>query len=284
MKGNLSHSKSCQIARTVLEGRHGFQHRWRERTEVNEALDGIAKSDDAILVMLRGAAGAGISSILEDLSARFCDDVIVVTPCLYSSRLNMIGQVLHALFPFSSFRSHKYVPESLIQFRKVARTIIILDDLDIISSQNNMEEVVFDELYQLARSPSRYTIIMSTRNRKLLEHYSKLRGVTSVVIPVSGVIPAADVSAVIQGFFDWCNQQYDTRAQSPCGSQFRKFYLDMPIDRIIYACETLYCSELLKIHLRSNGKKIIYTDAPFTYELPDHFSDLRHKVEYKAFS
>ena len=284
MKDNLSNSKNRQIARTVLEGLHGFQHRWLERTEVNEALDGIAKSDDAILVMLRGAAGAGISSILEELTARFRDEVIVVTPRIYSSRLNMIGQILHALFPFSSFRSHKHVPESLIQCRQVARKIIILDDLDIISSQNNMEEVIFGELYQLARSPTRYTIIMSTRNRKLLEHYSTLKGATSMVIAVSGVIPAAEVSTVVQGFFDWCNQQYDTRAQSPCMSQFRKFYQDMPIDRIIYACETLYCSELLKTHLRSNGKKVNFTDTPFTREVPDHFSDLRHKVEFKAFS
>ncbi|WP_248795871.1 hypothetical protein [Pseudomonas sp. MWU13-2105] len=284
MKRNLSLSKKRQIARTVLEGLHGFQHRWPERTKVNEALDSIAKSDDAILVMLRGAAGAGISSILEEFSLKFYDEVIVVTPRIYSTRLNIIGQVLHALFPFSSFPTYKHVPESLIQCRQAARKTIIFDDLDIISSQNNMEEVIFGQLYQLARSRGRYKIIMSTRNRRLLEYYSKVMGVTSMVIPVSGVIPAFDVSTVVQGFYDWCNQQYGTDVQSPCMSRFSKLDQDMPIDRIIYACETLYCSELLKTHLRFNGKTINFTDAPFTYEFPDHFSDLRHKVEHKAFS
>ncbi|MHC8381321.1 hypothetical protein [Pseudomonas sp. LB3P14] len=284
MKRNLSLSKKRQVARTVMEGLHGFQHRWPERTEVNEALDSIAKSDDTIFVMLRGAAGAGISSIFQEFSSKFHDEVIVVTPRIYSIRLNMIGHVLHALFPFSSFHSHKHVPESLIQCRQAARKIIILDDLDIISSQNNMEEVIFDQLHQLAQSPSRYTIIMSTRNRNLLKHYSKVRGITSVVIPVSGIIPAADVSTVVQGFYDWCNQQYDTEAQPPCMSRFSELDHDMSIDRIIYACETLYCSELLKIHLRFDGETINHMDTPFTHKLSDTFSDLRHKVEYKAFS
>lgn len=284
MKRNLSLIKKRQIARTVLEGLHGFQHRWPERIEVNEALDGIAKSDDAILVMLRGAAGAGISSILEEFSLKFHDEVIVVTPRIYSARLNMIGQVLHAIFPFSNFRTYKRVPKSLIECRQAARKIIIFDDLDIISNQNNMEEVIFDQLHQLTRSLGRYKIIMSTRNRRLLERYSKVMGITSMVIPVSGVIPAVDVNTVVQGFYDWCNLHYGTEAQSPCMSRFSKLDQDMPIDRIIYVCETLYCLELLKAHLDFNSKTISFTATPLIYKFPDHLSDLRHEIEHNAFS
>jgi hypothetical protein len=284
MKRNLSLSKKRQIARTVLEGLHGFQHRWPERTEVYEALDGIAKSDDAIFVMLRGDAGAGISSILEEFSLKFHDEVIVVKPRIYSSSLNMIGQVLHAIFPFSDFRTYKRVPKSLIECRQAARKIIIFDDLDIISNQNSMEEVIFDQLHQLARSLGRYKIIMSTRNKRLLQRYSKVIGMTSMVIPVSGIIPAVNVKTVVQGFYDWCNQHYGTKAQPPCMSRFSKLDQDMPIDRIIDVCETLYCSELLKAHLDFNSKTITFTGTPLIYKFPDNLSDLRHEIEHNAFS
>ncbi|XVJ50094.1 hypothetical protein ACDZ94_26780 (plasmid) [Pseudomonas sp. UBT] len=282
MKKNLSLSKKRQIARVVLEGLHGFQHRWPERTEVYEALDSIAKVDDAIFVMLRGTAGAGISSILEEFSLKFHDEVIVVKPRIYSSSLNMIGQVLHAIFPFSNFRTHKRVPKSLIECRQAARKIIIFDDLDIISNQNGMEEVIFDQLRELARSLGQYKIIMSTRNRKLLQRYSKVTGITNMVIPVTGIIPAVNVKTVVQGFYDWCNQQYETEVQPLCLSQFSALDQDLPIERIMDVCETVYCSELLKAHLDFSSKTI--SDGTLLiYDFFDNLSDLRHEIEYIAF-
>lgn len=284
MMRNLPLSKKRQIARGVLEGLHGFQHRWRERTEVNRILDGIAQSDESTLVMLRGAAGVGISSILEEFSSKYHGQVIVVTPRIYTAKLNIIGQVLHSLFPFSNFRSHKHVPESLMQCRQADRRIIIFDDLDIISNQNDMENVIFDQLCKLTQSRARYKIIISTRNRNLLQNYSRVRGVKSLVISVSGIIPAADVSTVVQSFYDWCNHQYDTLTQSRSISRFSELNQDMPIDQLIYVCETLYCSELLEINIKYNGEVVNFADTPFTYKFFDYLHDLRHKIEYIAFS
>ena len=283
MKKNLSISKKRQIARLVLEGLHGFQHRWPERTEVYETLDSIAKVDDAIFVMLRGAAGAGVSSILEEFSLKFHDEVIVVKPRIYSSSLNMIGQVLHAIFPFSNFRTHKHVPKSLIERSQAARKIIIFDDLDIICNQNGMEEVIFDQLRELARSPGQYKIIMATRNRRLLQRYSKVTGITNMVIPVTGIIPAVNVKTVVQEFYDWCNQHYETEVQPLCLSQFSKLDQDMPIDRIMDVCETVYCSELLKMHLDFSSKTMSLDGTRLIYDCFDNLSDFRHEIEYIAF-
>lgn len=283
MKHDLSLLKKRQIARVVLEGLHGFQYLWPERREVIEALDRVANSDEAIFLMLRGAAGVGISSILEEFASKYRSQVIFVTPRLYSKRLNMIGQVLHALFPYSNFRSHTYVPNSLMQFRRAARKIIIFDDLDIISNQNDTHEVLFDQLQQLARCPSEFKIIMSTRNKRLLGDYCRVRRVKSMVVPVSGIISAADVKDVVQRFSDWCNGQFDTCVQFPCMSQLFKREQDMPIDRIIYACETIYCSELLKASSSFNEKMSDFTKKPTTSGSLYHVSDLRHAVEYEAF-
>lgn len=281
MKRNLPLSKKLQIARMVLEGLHGFQHRGPERTEVEKALDKIAQSDDAILVMLRGASGAGISSVLEAFSSKFSEGVVVVHPRVYSVKLNMIGQVLHAYFPFSSFRTYNHIPQSLMQLNHSSRKFIILDDLDIISSQNNMDDVIFSELCQLAER-GRYTILMSTRNRRLLAKYSEIRAVATMVIPVSGIIQAADVSRVVQEFFGWCNQKYDTQFQCHGMFRFNKLGRDTPIDRVIYGCEVLYCSELLK--LTSEANMISYADFSFSSEILDSLSKLRNKAECQAYS
>lgn len=283
MKHDLSLFKKRQIARAVLEGLHGFQYLWPERRDVIEALDSVANSDEAIFLMLRGAAGAGISSILKEFASKYRSQVIFVTPRLYSKRLNMIGQVLHALFPYSNFRIHKCVPNSLMQFRRAARKIIIFDDLDIISNQNDTHEVLFDQLQQLARCPSEFKIIMSTRDKRLLGDYCRVRSIKSMVVPVSGIISAADVKDVVRGFYDWCNGQYDTCVQFPCSSQLFKREQDMSIDRIIYSCETIFCSELLKTSNSFNERMPDFTKNPSTSESLYHFSDLRHAIEYEAF-
>lgn len=280
MKRNLQVSKKLQIARTVLEGLHGFQYRWPERIEVKDALYEIAQSDDAILVMLRGADGAGISSVLEEFSSAFREKVVVVHPRIYTGKLNMIGQVLHAYFPLSSFRSYDHVPQSLMQLNHPSRKILILDDLDIISGQNNLDNVVFSELCQLVKR-GRYTILMSTRNRRLLATYSAIKGVASTVIPVSGIIQAADVGRVVQEFFEWCNQQYETQFQYHSLIRFNKLGQDTPIDRIIYGCEVLYCSELLNLPTEYNMKSC--ADFSFSREMLSGLSELRSRAERKAF-
>lgn len=281
MKRNMPLSKKLQIARTVLEGLHGFQHRWPERTEVEKALDKIAQSDDAILVMLRGAAGAGISTVLEAFSSNFTEEVVVVRPRIYSMKLNMIGQVLHAYFPFSNFRSHDHIPQSLMQFNLSSRKFLVLDDLDIVSSQNNMDDVIFSELCQLV-SRGRYTILTSTRNRRLLAAYSEIRAVATTVIPVSGTIQATDVGRVVQEFFEWCNKQYGTQFQYDGLFRFNKLGQDMPIDRIIYGCEVLYCAELLS--LTSKANRVSYTDFSFSSKKLNSLAELRNKAECKAYS
>jgi hypothetical protein len=272
--------KKRQVARSVLEGLHGFQYHWPERTEVSHALDEVAKSDEALFVMLRGAAGVGITSVLEEFAAKFHSQAIVVAPRIYSERVNMIGQLLHTIFPCSGFLSYKHVPQSLIECFRGARRLIIIDDLDIISYQNNMSEVAFSQLQSLAQSKGQHAVVMSTRSRNLLRQYSKVTGIKCIAIPVSGVLAAADVNPAFQSFRDWCNRRYKTAVSFSFLSQCASHYADMPIDRVVYACETLYCSELLRIPLVLNRVE----DKITKNSLFSQILVLRHRVECEAFS
>lgn len=254
MRRDLSLPKRREIARAVLEGLHGFQYCWPELTEVYDALDAMAVASDARLVMLSGHPGVGISSILEAFASKYHDQVIVVRPRIYSERLNMIGQVLHAVFPFSEFPSHSRIPDSLIAFRKSARKIIIFDDLDIITNQNNLYDVAFDQLSRLVGFPGYFTVIMSTRNKKLLRDYSAIKRTPATMISVSGLIPASSAQDVTQAFFEWCNRQYGTDVRPACIAHLGTPETDMPIDRIVFECEAFYCGELLKVFPRFNGQ------------------------------
>lgn len=283
MKCDLSLLKRREIARAVLEGLHGFQYCWPERAEVYEALDAIAEANDPKLVMLNGHAGVGISLILETLASKYHDQVIVVRPRVYTERLNIIGQVLHAVFPFSEFRSHKRVPDSLVAFRKIARKIIIFDDLDIISNQNNMCEVVFDQLSQLLKFPGYFTVIMSTRNRRLIRDYLAIKHWPTTMIPVSGLIPASSIRDVIHAFFEWCNRLYDTDVQPPCMARPGKREADMPIDRIVFDCESLYCAGLLEVLSTFNEKGRDVGGEPSLLISHESVSQIRHAAECCAF-
>ncbi|MCO7611451.1 hypothetical protein NJH83_14530 [Pseudomonas chlororaphis] len=283
MKCDLSLDKRRKIARAVLEGLHGFQYSWPERAEVYETLDAMAEAHDPKLVMLNGQSGVGISSILETFASKYHDQVIVVRPRICSERINMIGQVLHAIFPFSEFRSHNHVPDSLIAFRKTARKIIVVDDLDIISNQNKMHEVVFDQLSQLAGFPADFTIIMSTRNKKLLRDYSAIKYRTTTLISVSGLISASSTKHVLQGFFEWCNRQYGTDVHPSCMAQYGKREADMPIDRIVFECESLYCAELLEVLSTFNEEGRGVEGEPSLSISHESLPQIRHAAECCAF-
>lgn len=284
MKRNLSLNKKRQIARMVLEGLHGFQYHWPARTQAIKTLDDIVSSNGGMTAMLRGASGAGISSILDEFSLKHKLSVIVVKPRLYDGKVNIIGQVLHAIFPLSNFPTHKYVPQSLLHCRDADRKAIILDDLDIITNQNGMQEVVFDQLKQLARCPGNFTIILSTRNKKLLLEYSQLNPVKNVMIHVSGDIPAAEVKAIVRDFYDWCNQQYGTDLLPPYGLDLGDPARDVPIDQVISVCELWYCLELLETLPRFERMASSFSAIPSLPEILYHLPELRHVAECKAFA
>ncbi|ESW36706.1 ATP-binding protein [Pseudomonas taiwanensis] len=283
MKCDLSLRKRREIARAVLEGLHGFQHCWPERTEVYDALDATAEATDAKLIMLSGHAGVGISSMLEAFASKYHDRVIVVRPRIYAHRLNLIDQVLHAFFPFSEFRNYMRVPDSLIAIRQPDRNIIVIDDLDIVSNQNAMYKVVFDQLIQLAGFPSNFTIIMSTRNKKLLRDYLAIKRIRTTLIQVPGLIPASMTGEVVQCFFDWCNQKYGTDVRSLGMAPLGKWVVDMPIDRIVFESEALYCAELLKVSLKFDGSRKGLRDSLSSSSCFGEFAELRQAVEYEAF-
>ncbi len=284
MKCDLSLRKRREIARAVLEGLHGFQYCWPERTEIYSVLDSMAEAKETKFVMLSGQAGAGISSILEAFASKYHDQVIVVRPRVYSERLNMIGLVMHAIFPFSEFRNHKRVPDSLIAFRKGARKIMVFDDLDIITNQNNMHEVAFDQLSQLVGFPGYFTVIISTRCKKLLREYFAIKRTPTTLIPVSGLVPASCTQDVINSFFECCNRQYRTNVHPSCMARLGAPEADMPIDRIVFECESVYCAELLNIFPRvseeerqAEGKRCLSISQ-------ERVSQIRHAAECCVFS
>jgi len=268
VKGELSLRKRREIARAVLEGLHEFQYCWSERAEVYAALDSVLESNEASLVMLCGLPGVGITSILDAFARKYSKQVFLVRPRIYGGQINLVGQVLHSIFPLSEFRKYKRVPDSLVQFRQGARKIIVLDDLDIISNQNNMHEVIFDQIAKLRRHPGVFTIIMSTRNKKLLRDFIAIKHIPTVLIPVVGFMPATTARLVIRDFFEWCNRQYGTNVKLLGMAEYGTFKADSPIDQIIFECEALYCSKLLKV--------------PWTSFVT--VSELRHAIECRAFS
>ncbi|SUD69807.1 Uncharacterised protein [Pseudomonas putida] len=283
MKRDPSLRKRCAITRAVLEGVHGFQYCWRENTEAYDTLDAVAQSKESSLVMLTGHSGVGITTMLERFAEKYQDKVIVVRPRIYAHRLNLIGQVLHAVFPFSEFRSYERVPDSLIAIRQTDRKIIVFDDLDIISNQNAMHKVVVDQLIQLAGLPANFTIVVSTRNKKLLRDYLANKRIRTTLIQVRGLIPASMTGEVAQCFFDWCNEKYGTDVRPLGMPLLGRRVVDMPIDRVVFESETLYCAELLKVLPKFDGSRKGLSDSLSSSTCFYELAELRQAVGYEAF-
>lgn len=234
------------IARSVLEGRHGFQFRWDSWMQAYDALDSISKSAAGAVVMVRGPTGAGITSLLDAFIATHSATVIVVRHDIFLSRVNLIDRVQQMVFPNSEFGWLKQVPKSLVEFVKLTnRRTIVIDDAEIIINERSLLENLIDDMRTLAMSPAGMQVIFSTRRAPLQNKLCKIKTVQTSDISLTGALTGQSFSDLKAQFCHWSNSRYGLNIRVQERNQCATTADEFEIDRAMSLLEVFYCAELL---------------------------------------
>ena len=234
------------IARSVLEGRHGFQFRWDSWTQAQDALESLSKSTAGAVVMLRGPVGAGITSLLDAFVAAHSTKVIVVRHDIFLNRVNLIDRVQQLVFPTCEFGWLKRVPKSLVEFVKLTdRRTIVIDDAEIIINERDSPKNIIDDMLKFAMSPAGMQVIFSTRRAPLQNEFCKMKTVQTSDISLSGALTGQNWSDLKAQFCHWSNSRYGLNIRVQDRDQFAATADEFEIDRAMSLLEVLYCTELL---------------------------------------
>lgn len=236
----------CDIARSVLEGRHGFQFRWDSWNQAHDALDSISKSTAGAVVMVRGPTGAGITSLLDAFIATHSTTVIVVRHDIFLSRVNLVNRVQQRVFPTIEFGWLKRVPKSLVEFVKLTgRRIIVVDDAEISSNERDLAEVIIDDMLKFAMSDAGIQVIFSTRRVPLQNLFCKIKAVQTTDISLSGTLTAQNWVDLKDQFCHWADSRYGLNIWGQREDLFATAIGSFEIARAMSTLEVLYCAELL---------------------------------------
>lgn len=238
------------IARSVLEGRHGFQFRWDSWNQAHDALDSISKSTAGAVVMVRGPTGAGITSLLDAFVATHSMTVIVVRHDIFLSRVSLIDRVQQIVFPTSEFGWLKQVPKSLVEFVKLTnRRTIVIDDAEVIINEGDSLENLIGDMCKFAMSAAGMQVIFSTRRAPLQNEFCKIKTVQTSDISLNGALTGQSWSDLKTQFCHWSNSRYGLNIRMQDWDKFATTADELEIDRALSLLEVLYCAALLRDHL-----------------------------------
>lgn len=238
------------IARSVLEGRHGFQFRWDSWNQAHDALESISKSTAGAVVMVRGPTGVGITSLLDAFIATHSTTEIVVRHDIFLSRVSLVDRVQQIVFPTSEFGWLKQVPKSLVEFVKLTnRRTIVIDDAEVIINERDSLENLIDDMCKFAMSAAGMQVIFSTRRVPLQNQFCKIKAVQTADISLSGTLTTQNWVDLKDQFCHWADSRYGLNIWGQGEDLFATAIGSFEIARAMSTLEVLYCAALLRDHL-----------------------------------
>jgi len=269
---NLEHS--LQVARTVLEGRHGFQYvgeSWRNA--FSQMLKFIQNEEGGQVILIDGPAGCGITTFLRAIVADPVFSGVSVTNNLYDYDITFIDRVCAAFSLLEPSVPLQDVPAYLAEFSFLtAQTMIVVDDLDVIV-RNKVDSLnVAEQIRKMTESRARFSFIVSTRSTSLQQHIETSSS-KFFRIGLKRQLNISSCTEVIEYFWRWNNSAF--RLDIPMSETILSFCkdADFEIDRVIDILQDVY---VLGVLFGKDAQKI--TDRCITRE------EIKFEVQSNVYS
>lgn len=269
---NLEHS--LQVARTVLEGRHGFQYvgeSWRNA--FSKILEFIQNEEGGQVILIDGPAGCGITTFLRAIVADPVFSGVSVTNNLYDYDITFIDRVCAAFSLLEPSVPLQDVPAYLAEFSFLTtQTMIVVDDLDVILRNKVDSLKVAEQIRKMTESRARFSFIVSTRSTSLQQHIETSSS-KFFRIGLKRQLNISSCTEVIEYFWRWNNSAF--RLDIPMSETILSFCkdADFEVDRVIDILQDVY---VLGVLFGKDAQKI--TDRCITRE------EIKFEVQSNVYS
>ena len=236
---NLEHS--LQVARTVLEGRHGFQYvseSWHNA--FSQVLQLIQDEEGGRVILVDGPAGSGITTFLRAIVADPIFSGVTVTNNLYDYDVTLIDRVCAAFSLLESSASQQAVPAYLAEFSFLtAQRVIVIDDLDVFVPNERDFLHVADQIKKLTECRARFCFIVSTHS-PWLQQYIETSGSKFIRIGLKRQLNLSSCTEIIKYFWQWNNSSFQLKIPMSSSILTLCMDVDFEIDRVIDLLQDLY--------------------------------------------
>ncbi|MDF5890048.1 hypothetical protein P4A93_00115 [Pseudomonas syringae pv. syringae] len=185
-------------ARTVLEGRHGFQYRLPEQHEVYEQLaEKVRQGLSGEMILVNGAPGCGVTYCLENLARSYPRQCMILHSHLYHRHVTLTDRVCDAISMLRESESYKEPPAWLIEYAKLTGLkFLIFDDLDkYVTCAKEIDRIMY-EVSALVGRQGNFTAVISTRNMKLIRRFIKFNSPRQLDLWVDGIVAPNTLDAM----------------------------------------------------------------------------------------
>ncbi|QFG30142.1 hypothetical protein F6476_13555 [Pseudomonas umsongensis] len=173
----MTNMSLLKVARTVLEGHHGFQHSILTQTKaLKELTEACRKSRHGGLVILHGTPGCGITTVLEQFKLTQKHDPLWPRCEQFFLRATLIDHVLDCAGLRNYYDFTTSVPAGLIEYASISgRRTIIFDGLeDYMTIKYDYSKIVSD-IHRLVSCAKGFFVVVTTHDKNLLQKCRALK-------------------------------------------------------------------------------------------------------------
>lgn len=234
-------------ARTVLEGRHGFQHLLPEQRKGYEKLaEKVQQGFAGEMILMNGTPGCGVTYCLENLARSYPRQCLILQSHLYHRHVTLIDRVCDAISMLRESESYEVPPAWLIEHAQLTGLkFLIFDDLDkYVTCASGIDRIMY-EVSALVGRQGNFTVVISTRNVKLIRRFLKFNSPRQLDLWVDGVVAPNALDAMGAEFFHWNNQIL--KIDMKWGGEFKsiEYGFDLQIDSVMKFLELSYVSKMM---------------------------------------
>lgn len=234
-------------ARTVLEGRHGFQYRLPGQHDVYEQLtEKVQQGIAGEMILVNGTPGCGVTYCLERLARSYPRQCMIVQSDLYDRHVTLTDRVCDAISILCESETYKEPPAWLIEHAKLTGLkYLIFEDLDKYITCAKDIDLIMYEVSALVGWSGEFTVIITTRNMKLIRRFIKYNSPRQKYFWADGIVTSDELDAMGAAFFHWNNRLFKLNIR--WGGELKKieYDFDLQIDSVMKFIERSYVAKMM---------------------------------------
>ncbi|WP_439868983.1 hypothetical protein [Pseudomonas syringae] len=234
-------------ARTVLEGRHGFQCQLPQQREVYEQLASkVQQGGEGQMILVNGVPGCGITHCLESLARNYPKQCMMLESNFYTRPVSLTDRICDAISMLSDTEFYKEPPSWLIEHAKLTGVkTFIFDDLDkYIVGAKDIDRIMY-EVSALRGRWNYFTVIITTRNMKLIRRYMKYNSPRQQDFWMEGTIAPNRLSSIGANFYQWNNDRFKLNIKWVLVMRQIEDGFDWQIDSVMRFLESSFVNKML---------------------------------------
>ncbi|VVM47359.1 AAA family ATPase [Pseudomonas fluorescens] len=170
----MNPSHVIKVAREILESDFFLHYFSNDHLKFMQRVEDSLQSPKGEVILLHGSAGCGITTLLRRLEAEHPTTTRMLKGDIYIGYWDFVNHLCDAFHIRRGDYQRNLLPAHLLRVLSLTkRKVLLIDDLDIYIANENEIDQVFSTIRALSEKVPAFTVVLSTRNKQLVNRFFK---------------------------------------------------------------------------------------------------------------